>query len=394
MSLTINNIVIESRESDKFINATQLCKAGGKKFKDWYRTDATKLLIETLEDDLKQKLEGHPATSKVVDITHGGKHSGSWIHPDLAVQLAQWISPSFAIQVSRWIRELFITGSVSIDSRKSDEELNRLRLEVQRQAEELKEQKENNMRLHVLHNELLTMKKLSSRDETIYICSTLQYAKGAIFKVGRTKNSTKLRSSSHNITHISGDKMKVLKEYKVHDAVLVENRIHKKLKGLMLAGEKEFVMCPFNLLDEAVKRIVENDDLENEMVDHIVDDVINLRMKAFNPEQWLHGLDMNVFKETISITMGDEKEELDVTRWDETRKRNFVAFCIKEYIKEDNRINEDQFNSVEIIWKTFQTFLMNNLPISRKCDFKAMEWRPLVKEEAEKERCVMKWKSS
>lgn len=30
---------------------------------------------------------------------------GTWIHPDLAIQLAQWCSKAFAIQVSRWIRE-------------------------------------------------------------------------------------------------------------------------------------------------------------------------------------------------------------------------------------------------------------------------------------------------
>jgi hypothetical protein len=50
-----------------------------------------------------------------IDIKKGGndKHlQGSWIHPDLAVPLAQWISPSFSIQVSRWIRELALIGSV------------------------------------------------------------------------------------------------------------------------------------------------------------------------------------------------------------------------------------------------------------------------------------------
>jgi hypothetical protein len=30
---------------------------------------------------------------------------GTWIHPDLAIQLAQWCSPSFAIQVSRWVKD-------------------------------------------------------------------------------------------------------------------------------------------------------------------------------------------------------------------------------------------------------------------------------------------------
>ena len=37
-----------------------------------------------------------------------------WIHPDLAIQLAQWISPPFALQVSKWIRTLFTDGKVEV----------------------------------------------------------------------------------------------------------------------------------------------------------------------------------------------------------------------------------------------------------------------------------------
>ncbi len=40
-------------------------------------------------------------TFKSIDITKD-RYGCSWIHPDLAVQLAQWISPTFALQVSRW----------------------------------------------------------------------------------------------------------------------------------------------------------------------------------------------------------------------------------------------------------------------------------------------------
>jgi hypothetical protein len=53
----------------------------------------------------------------------GGNHSGSWIHPDLAVQLAQWISPVFSLKVSKWVRELALTGSVSIRTEKTSVEL-------------------------------------------------------------------------------------------------------------------------------------------------------------------------------------------------------------------------------------------------------------------------------
>ncbi len=45
LTLNGNKINIEYRESDGFVNATQLCKAGGKKFNDWYRLDTTKQLI-------------------------------------------------------------------------------------------------------------------------------------------------------------------------------------------------------------------------------------------------------------------------------------------------------------------------------------------------------------
>jgi len=42
--LILNGIVIISRD-DGFINATQLCKAGGKKFNHWYKTETVKKLI-------------------------------------------------------------------------------------------------------------------------------------------------------------------------------------------------------------------------------------------------------------------------------------------------------------------------------------------------------------
>ncbi len=107
MTLALNGIAIEVRE-DQYINATQLCKAGGKKFHDWYRLDTTKELISALGEILQTE-EGWDLTKPLVDIKKGGNNKtilqGSWVHPDLAVQLAQWISPKFAIQVSRWVNE-------------------------------------------------------------------------------------------------------------------------------------------------------------------------------------------------------------------------------------------------------------------------------------------------
>jgi hypothetical protein len=60
-------------------------------------------------------------------MTGKNEERGSWIHPDLAVQLAQWISPSFAIQVSRWVREIALTGKVEQGKEKIHDNLKRTR---------------------------------------------------------------------------------------------------------------------------------------------------------------------------------------------------------------------------------------------------------------------------
>ena len=49
MNLILNNQIIEFRESDNYINATQLCKAGGKNFSHWYSLEDIKKLLNVLE---------------------------------------------------------------------------------------------------------------------------------------------------------------------------------------------------------------------------------------------------------------------------------------------------------------------------------------------------------
>ena len=90
----LNGIIVLSRD-DGYINATQLCKAGNKKFSHWNSLDNTKYLLNELS-----RSAGIPADLLIQSIT-GGKNEDrkTWIHPDLAVQLAQWISPIFALKL-------------------------------------------------------------------------------------------------------------------------------------------------------------------------------------------------------------------------------------------------------------------------------------------------------
>jgi hypothetical protein len=45
-TLQLNDITIICRSSDGFINATELCRAGGKQFKDWMKLKSTKKLLD------------------------------------------------------------------------------------------------------------------------------------------------------------------------------------------------------------------------------------------------------------------------------------------------------------------------------------------------------------
>lgn len=249
------------------------------------------------------------------------------------------------------------------------------------------ENKEKDDQLNRLHNtqkELLSYKKRITKTETIYIVSTANYARQGIFKIGRTKNAMKFRSSTHNTTHIKGDKIKPLKEFKVYDCVLVEKNVHTKLHGLLLDGEYEFFMCPYDLLVSIIEMIIFNDDKENEMVNRIIDTVYSLKQKAFNAIDWTSGIPADAFAENMQLVINDtddtevkELAKFDVSDATDEQKQEFISECLLAYKR---TIQQPTEASIKIVWKAFQGFLITRLSIP-KSHFKSRVWRPLVKEE-------------
>lgn len=145
--LKLNGVTIASRPEDGFVNATALCKAGGKRFYDWNIKEETKALVQALESET-----GIPV-SQLIDVKKGNTKKytqGSWIHPDLAIQLAQWLSPMFAIQVSRWVREIAISGTVTTGHQKSNQQLLELKRQFDKKCDEHNKlsQKHNGLLMH------------------------------------------------------------------------------------------------------------------------------------------------------------------------------------------------------------------------------------------------------
>ena len=97
----VESTSINQRATDGYINATEMCKVAGKRFFDYSRLNTTSAYLEALSSET-----GIPA-SELIQTIKGGQpeFQGTWIHPQVAIHLAQWLSPEFAVRVGRWVFE-------------------------------------------------------------------------------------------------------------------------------------------------------------------------------------------------------------------------------------------------------------------------------------------------
>jgi hypothetical protein len=134
------------RESDGYINVTSLCKAGRKKYNTWSSRDKTTAFLRILEKDIgivqyedrekkvdqkmgarksedqekkvDQKTRPTKSTYKtpLIKVERKGKNENraTWVHPRVAINIAQWLSPKFDVQVSGWVHKLMVVGHVRV----------------------------------------------------------------------------------------------------------------------------------------------------------------------------------------------------------------------------------------------------------------------------------------
>ena len=136
-----SEFIIPMRE-DGYIFATALCKTVGKKTNDWLRLKETKEFIKELEN-----FDAGIPVSKIIEVYKAGNKclQGTWVHPDLGIQLAQWCSSSFSLQVSKWVRELIITDEVKLGNEKSEENIKTEYDNIIKKLENKLKEAENNL---------------------------------------------------------------------------------------------------------------------------------------------------------------------------------------------------------------------------------------------------------
>src|SRR5690606_20629300 len=102
---TAQGAVIYQRPSDGYINATAMCQAAGKRWNDYSVLATTHPFMEALSAETGIPVSGLSHSNKGGDI----RLQGTWVHPQVAINLAQWCSPEFAVKVSQWIYD-WMTG--------------------------------------------------------------------------------------------------------------------------------------------------------------------------------------------------------------------------------------------------------------------------------------------
>jgi hypothetical protein len=212
---------IEHREQDGYINVTDLCNAGGKNISDWKRLEKTITFLNALSASMGIPID------ELLKYKMGSIHErATWVHPQIAINIAQWISPIFDVKVSAWVYEAMMTGKVDITSTKTYKEI----------------QKENK----ALKDKYLKRRpRVEYKDKyVIYILTTRLMQKERRYIMGKATNltnrlSTYNKSDEHRVVYYQGCGDE-------HTMSLVENAVFHHLHKYREQANRERFILPEN----------------------------------------------------------------------------------------------------------------------------------------------------
>jgi LysM repeat protein len=226
---------IEHREEDGYINVTNLCKAVKKNISDWQYIKKTQAFLQALSAST-----GIPVDA-LLRLNKGVNEKAIWVHPHVALNIAQWISPIFDVKVSAWVYEAMMTGKVDISNTKTFKEI----------------QKENK----TLKDKYLKRRpRVEYKDKyVIYILTTRLMQKERRYIMGKATNltnrlSTYNKSDEHRVVYYQGcgneDTMS-----------LVENMVFHHLHKYREQANRERFVLPENeeikLFSKAIQKSIE-----------------------------------------------------------------------------------------------------------------------------------------
>lgn len=93
-----NGTPIARRTTDGYVNATAMCRANGKEWSKYRESDRCQTYLDALAET---------SEIRMFDLIESrqGQGGGTWVHPQVAVDLARWISAPFAVWMDGWFLE-------------------------------------------------------------------------------------------------------------------------------------------------------------------------------------------------------------------------------------------------------------------------------------------------
>lgn len=105
-------VITEMRASDGMVNGTKFCKSVGNLImKDFIKTRRSRRFFAELAKDMGLATDHQSSEDQslsdmypaLVKVTHGGKYTGTWIHPRVLTYMASFLSSSFIVDVTAWV---------------------------------------------------------------------------------------------------------------------------------------------------------------------------------------------------------------------------------------------------------------------------------------------------
>lgn len=124
-TIQLENYSLHARKEDGYINVGKLCAMCGKKFAHWLENKQSKEFLFELELLFKERGITAPLYSK----TRSENKHGTYAHPIVAINVAQWASTKFEVRIISWIYEMFLNGEVNIQSDKTFNNLENIRIQ-------------------------------------------------------------------------------------------------------------------------------------------------------------------------------------------------------------------------------------------------------------------------
>lgn len=100
---------IVMRKYDGYIDATVMCAACDKRVNDFTRLQSTQEFLSGLSRDA-----GNPAVELIKADNGGNGERHTWVHPDVAIELARWCSVDFRVATAKLLRR-FYSGQVTTE---------------------------------------------------------------------------------------------------------------------------------------------------------------------------------------------------------------------------------------------------------------------------------------